>query len=109
MKLRNFGALLVALVVAALPAYAQEQSGAVEGVVSDATGAVVPGVTVEARSTSGAVSVDDERHERPLQLPRPSPGELHDLGQPDRASPPSSTPTSASRWVRPSGSTSPCA
>jgi outer membrane receptor protein involved in Fe transport len=55
MKLRNFGALLVALVVAALPAYAQEQSGAVEGVVSDATGAVVPGVTVEARSTSGAV------------------------------------------------------
>jgi outer membrane receptor protein involved in Fe transport len=55
MKLRNFGALLVALALAAFPAFAQEQSGAVEGVISDATGAVVPGVTVEARSTSGAV------------------------------------------------------
>jgi outer membrane receptor protein involved in Fe transport len=56
MKLRNLGALLIALMVAALPVAAQEQSGAIEGTVTDTTGAVVPGVTVEARSTTGRVS-----------------------------------------------------
>jgi hypothetical protein len=56
MKLsRSIGALLCALAVVAVPAMAQEQAGAIEGVVSDATGAVVPGVTVEARSAGGAV------------------------------------------------------
>ena len=56
MNLRNLGALLLALMVAALPVAAQEQSGAINGVVTDATGAVVPGVTVEAKSASGRVS-----------------------------------------------------
>jgi hypothetical protein len=55
MKVRNIGALVAALVIAALPAFAQEQRGAIEGVVSDATGAVVPGATVEARSSAGGV------------------------------------------------------
>jgi hypothetical protein len=41
--------------IAALPVMAQEQTGAIEGVVSDTTGAVVPGVTVEARSAQGGV------------------------------------------------------
>ena len=54
MNFRNIGALLVALMIAALPAFAQEQSGAIEGVVTDSTGAVVPGATVEARGGSGA-------------------------------------------------------
>jgi hypothetical protein len=34
----------------AMPAVAQEQSGAIEGVIKDPSGAVLPGVTVEARS-----------------------------------------------------------
>jgi hypothetical protein len=48
-------ALLCALAMFAVPGLAQEQAGAIEGVVTDATGAVVPGVTVEARSAAGAV------------------------------------------------------
>jgi outer membrane receptor protein involved in Fe transport len=48
-------ALLCALAMFAAPGLAQEQAGAIEGVVTDATGAVVPGVTVEARSAAGAV------------------------------------------------------
>ena len=55
MNSRNIGALLVALMIAALPAFAQEQTGAIEGVVTDSTGAVVPGATVEARSAAGGV------------------------------------------------------
>lgn len=55
MNFRNIGALLVALMIAALPAFAQEQSAAIEGLVTDSTGAVVPGATVEARSASGGV------------------------------------------------------
>src|SRR5918992_4056308 len=51
MKLRSIGALLCTLALAALPAIAQEQSGAIEGTITDATGAVVPGATVEARGT----------------------------------------------------------
>ncbi len=46
-------ALLVLCLLAALwavPAVAQEQTGSIEGVVKDASGAVLPGVTVEARS-----------------------------------------------------------
>lgn len=43
-------AALLALVLLAWPAAAQEQRGSIEGVVKDASGAVLPGVTVEARS-----------------------------------------------------------
>jgi outer membrane receptor protein involved in Fe transport len=50
---------LLCLLVLAVPALAQEQSGAIHGVVKDSSGAVLPGVTVEARSsfTSRAVTV----------------------------------------------------
>jgi outer membrane receptor protein involved in Fe transport len=48
-------ALLVALALAAAPALAQEQGGAVEGTVRDQSGATVPGATVEAREASGLV------------------------------------------------------
>jgi len=52
---------LVALLAA--PAFAQEQSGSLEGVIKDAQGGVLPGVTVEARSATGVVqtAVTDER------------------------------------------------
>ena len=57
-------ALVVALVWAAAPAGAQEQTGSVEGIIRDQQGSVVPGVTVEARNlTVGSVLnvVTDQR------------------------------------------------
>src|SRR5438552_12769852 len=54
MRLRTFSVLLSVLIFAA-PAAAQEQRGSIEGMVKDTSGAVLPGVTVEARSAAGAV------------------------------------------------------
>ena len=51
--LRTFAALL-AVSLLALPIAAQEQTGSIQGVVKDSSGAVLPGATVEARITSGA-------------------------------------------------------
>ena len=51
---RPFAALLMIVALAA-PAWAQEQRGSVEGVVRDASGAVLPGSTVEAASPTGVV------------------------------------------------------
>jgi outer membrane receptor protein involved in Fe transport len=69
MRLNNLGAWLLALTVGVVPAFAQEQSGGLEGTITDATGAVVPGATVEARNTSGlaqnAVSDQDGRYNFP--------------------------------------------
>src|SRR5262245_4548326 len=42
--------MLALLLVAAVSASAQETRGSIEGVVKDTSGAVLPGVTVEARS-----------------------------------------------------------
>jgi hypothetical protein len=53
MTLRRLGALFFALIVVAVPAMAQEQTGAIQGVVTDTTGAVIPGASIEARSTAG--------------------------------------------------------
>ena len=54
MRFRTLSALLCALLFA-WPAVAQEQRGSIEGVVKDSSGAVLPGVTVEARSAGGGV------------------------------------------------------
>jgi hypothetical protein len=54
MGLRTFSVLLSVLLFTS-PAAAQEQRGSIEGVVKDTSGAVLPGVTVEARSAAGAV------------------------------------------------------
>jgi len=54
MRARTFATLLAALLFA-WPAVAQEQRGVIEGVVKDASGAVLPGVTIEAKAASGAV------------------------------------------------------
>jgi hypothetical protein len=43
---------LVLLLCAGTGAYAQEQSGSIQGLVKDSSGAVLPGVTIEARSLS---------------------------------------------------------
>jgi carboxypeptidase family protein/TonB-dependent receptor-like protein len=50
-SLRTCAALFTVLLLA-LPAVAQEQTGSIQGVVKDSSGAVLPGVTVEARSPS---------------------------------------------------------
>ncbi len=44
--------VLLCLLAMAGTAFAQEQSGSIQGVIKDASGAVLPGVTVEARSPS---------------------------------------------------------
>jgi outer membrane receptor protein involved in Fe transport len=54
MRLRTLASFLCALLVA-WPLAAQEQRGTIEGVVKDNSGSVLPGVSIEARSTSGAV------------------------------------------------------
>ncbi len=46
-------AILALLAALATPAFAQEQRGSIEGVVRDASGAVLPGATVEATSNVG--------------------------------------------------------
>ena len=51
MRFRGFMALCVVMLLASA-AFAQEQSGSIVGVVKDAQGGVLPGVTVEARSPS---------------------------------------------------------
>ena len=52
---RPFATLLV-IVALAVPAWAQDQRGSIEGVVKDASGAVLPGATVEAQSPAGAMN-----------------------------------------------------
>jgi protocatechuate 3,4-dioxygenase beta subunit len=49
---------LIACFLLAAPAAAQEQRGSIEGIVRDSSGAVLPGVTVEARSPA-MVGVND--------------------------------------------------
>lgn len=53
--MRRVSLALVLCTLFALPAWAQEQRGTIEGSVKDAQGGVLPGATVEARSTGGAV------------------------------------------------------
>ena len=48
---------LACVLALSLPALAQEQTGSITGIVKDTSGAVLPGVTVEAKSLStGAVA-----------------------------------------------------
>ncbi len=53
MRARTLLTFVCALMLAGT-AFAQEQRGAIEGVVKDTSGAVLPGVTVEAKSPNGA-------------------------------------------------------
>jgi len=56
--------LCVGALLWSLPVQAQEQSGSIQGIVKDASGAVMPGVTVEARSprvVGVSTSVTDDR------------------------------------------------
>jgi carboxypeptidase family protein/TonB-dependent receptor-like protein len=59
MRARTLAALMAVLLFA-WPVAAQEQRGSIEGVIKDSSGAVLPGVTVEAKSPAGTfTSVTD--------------------------------------------------
>ena len=61
MRVRSLVLVMLALLIT-WPVTAQEQRGAIEGVIRDTSGAVLPGVSVEARSRNGAAvtAVSDE-------------------------------------------------
>ncbi len=73
MRARTFAALMVALLFA-WPVAAQEQRGSIEGVVKDSSGAVLPGVTVEARTNTGVVLTATTDTEGVYRFPSVSPG-----------------------------------
>jgi len=66
---------LVAALMFAVPVMAQEQRGAIEGVVKDSSGAVLPGVTVEARSANGAVVATATDNDGVYRFPSVAPGD----------------------------------
>ncbi|MPY87123.1 MAG: TonB-dependent receptor plug domain-containing protein [Luteitalea sp.] len=53
--MRKYTLVLLMALALAVPALAQEQRASIAGVVTDSSGGVLPGVTVEARNASGAV------------------------------------------------------
>ena len=65
-RLTGFAVLAVLLVFAPMSVFGQEQGGSIQGVVKDSSGAVLPGVTVEARSPSvvgASTAITDSRGE----------------------------------------------
>ncbi len=76
MRIKSLFLLLLVMPLIAAPLLAQEQRGAIEGIVTDSTGAVLPGVTVEARSPrmpGVATAVTNERGR--YRFPALPPGE----------------------------------
>jgi hypothetical protein len=73
MRLRPFATLLIVLALAA-PGWAQETRGAIEGVIKDTSGAVLPGATVEAKSATGTVSTTTDASGA-YRFPALSPGQ----------------------------------
>ena len=107
MFVRPFATLLLiaALVV---PALAQEQRGSIEGVVRDASGAVLPGATVEAQSNVGPRGIDHHRRSRRFRFPSLAPGQLQGDREPPGLRRRAKSSTCASRSARSRRSTSRC-
>ena len=74
MRLRTFLAVMLTALLAS-PMAAQEQRGTLEGVVRDSTGAVLPGVTVEARGATGAVLTTVTDDSGTYRFPSVAPGD----------------------------------
>ncbi len=74
MRVRTLATLVAALLMA-WPVAAQEQRGGLEGVVRDASGAVLPGVTVEARAANGAVLTTASDESGNYRFPSVAPGD----------------------------------
>src|SRR4026208_1783096 len=68
-----FTVLMVA--IGTLPAMAQETRGAIEGVVKDSSGGVLPGVTVTATSVGGSVQSAVTDAEGAYRFPALQPGD----------------------------------
>src|SRR5215210_710800 len=73
MRVRTLAALIVTLLMA-WPVAAQEQRGTIEGTIKDTSGAVLPGVTVEARSDNGAVLSTTSNETGVYRFPSLAPG-----------------------------------
>ena len=73
MRVRTLAALMVTLLMA-WPAAAQEQRGTIEGTIKDTSGAVLPGVTVEARSDNGAALSTTTNESGVYRFPSLAPG-----------------------------------
>src|SRR5687767_1990858 len=73
MFVRPFAALLL-LAALAVPALAQDQRGSIEGVVRDASGAVLPGATVDAQSNVGPVATTISDGSGVYRFPSLAPG-----------------------------------
>ena len=56
MRRVSIAAVLFALIAAALPAAAQTTNGVISGIVSDAQGGVLPGVTVTGRNIETGIT-----------------------------------------------------
>jgi outer membrane receptor protein involved in Fe transport len=70
----RISAVLMAVLLFAWPVAAQEQRGSIEGVVKDASGAVLPGVTVEARTSTGVVLTSVSDAQGTYRFPSVAPG-----------------------------------
>ena len=68
MRARTLAALMAVLLLA-WPVAAQDQRGTIEGIVKDASGAVLPGVTVEAKTATGVVLSTTDRRLRRVPVP----------------------------------------
>src|SRR5438876_7722978 len=66
--------LLVSVLLLAWPAAAQEQRGTIEGIVRDTSGAVLPGVTVDARGATGALLSTTSNAAGSFRFPSVQPG-----------------------------------
>src|SRR5574338_306830 len=69
------GAALFSVLLLAGTAAAQEQRGSIEGTVKGTSGAVLPGATVEARSTGGAVVTATTDRDGVFRFPALGPGD----------------------------------
>src|SRR6185295_11507690 len=72
-RVRTLAALLAAVLLA-WPAAAQEQRGSIEGVVKDASGAILPGVTVTVETGTGIKLDTTSDAQGSYRFPSLSPG-----------------------------------
>ena len=73
MRARTF-AVLMAVLLLGWPATAQEQRGSIEGTVRDTSGAVLPGVSVEAKAENGAAVTTVSDASGTFRFPSVAPG-----------------------------------
>src|SRR3989442_9439951 len=109
LRLSTLAAAAVLVIAASGSAVAQEQGGSIQGIVKDASGAVLPGVTVEARSPSVvgvSTTTTDSRGE--YRFPALPSGVYERSPPPFKASPPKRFPTYSFSSVKSSSSMCRC-